>query len=830
MAALAVVVSYLEQIPWLELQSLIVFAAGFLLGARYGALVGALAMGTYSAVNPYGFAHPLVFASQILGRAAVGVAGGIVGGIGLPRAALVRAAVLAGWAVLVSLWYDLVTNLAGGLVYGQMLPTLVLGVPFALGHVASNVVLFVGVGGPLLTALEPRRRLLVGGSAVLAAALLLSCFAPAAAQGAGTADSTTRDTTSVRSSAAIPDTMAMRDTTAADTSAAEPPEARGRVALAEGTALGLDRQAWLGRAPVGAGDAAQFVGAAPRFYDDFAALEPLSFAGAPPWISSGILEGMPMLPRGAPWEEPARAPDGGRAGCDWTPLFGVPTPAAAGDFGSIGPDSPAETGARGTWRSVSMPVTSRGTFSSVWAGAGDFDYSSQGFRLGLSGQRRHAQGGLAWSAWTKKADFLGELGRRGAHGLELSARGRLGALTAWLDHGSTRASLSDRDESQFERRGGDRSRARIEWAPGEGRAPFAGVVVTRLEDRVDAEGPIVATLGQVARELSGAAWLGRMWHGWRVGATGGWARQRLRQDRDGVHYGPGDLDVGWGGGFAEGRVAGGRARAEFLFESAAGRSRWLPRASWESEGDAAIGFFVGASGVSVPALSQVDAAEAPSARLPVERPHGWTGEAGIHVLRGGDETRALRAPGAPGLAIPGRLEARLGVLAWTLDDVTFPSFGFLAREILEGPFSVADVQGVAAFGLASWTPARWAELGLSAYGAGRTVPVSTDIAAPDARALLWAGPRVRLFSGSLDIAFRGELDLVGPRAAADEVLPALVRPGARIVVGLGNAWVVLRGSDLDDGRHPLPGRRFDGERLLSPGRVLRVYGEWRFSD
>src|SRR5437773_2011005 len=72
LTALAVGICYLEQIPWFELQSVVVFAAGYLLGARTGAVVGGLAMGLYSLANPYGLAHPVVLASQVIGRAFVG--------------------------------------------------------------------------------------------------------------------------------------------------------------------------------------------------------------------------------------------------------------------------------------------------------------------------------------------------------------------------------------------------------------------------------------------------------------------------------------------------------------------------------------------------------------------------------------------------------------------------------------------------------------------------------------------------------------------------------------------------------------------------------------
>ena len=126
---LAASVGYLEPIPWFELQSLVVFAAGYFLGAARGAVVGALAMGVFSLANPYGPAPPLLFASQLAGRAGVGALGGVAASWGLPRGAVARGATLAAWSVPASLWYDALTNLATGILVGPILPTLLLGLP-----------------------------------------------------------------------------------------------------------------------------------------------------------------------------------------------------------------------------------------------------------------------------------------------------------------------------------------------------------------------------------------------------------------------------------------------------------------------------------------------------------------------------------------------------------------------------------------------------------------------------------------------------------------------------------------------------------------------------
>lgn len=142
---------YAETIPNFEVLTLVVFASGVLLGARDGALVGAITMLIFSLLNPYGAAHPLVTASQVAGEMVAGAAGGLVMRTGLVSAPPLPRAVLLGLlGFLLTAFYDLVTNLASGIVYGQMRATLLGGMAFALWHIATNVALFAIVGTPLV--------------------------------------------------------------------------------------------------------------------------------------------------------------------------------------------------------------------------------------------------------------------------------------------------------------------------------------------------------------------------------------------------------------------------------------------------------------------------------------------------------------------------------------------------------------------------------------------------------------------------------------------------------------------------------------------------------
>jgi uncharacterized membrane protein len=141
---------YAETIPNFEVLTLVVFCSGILLGARDGMLVGAVTMLIYSLLNPYGAVHPLVTSAQVAGESAAGLAGAWFAAAGLPsRPAPVRAVTLALAAALLTLLYDLVTNVATGILFGQVRVTLIGGIPFALWHTASNVVLFALLGTPL---------------------------------------------------------------------------------------------------------------------------------------------------------------------------------------------------------------------------------------------------------------------------------------------------------------------------------------------------------------------------------------------------------------------------------------------------------------------------------------------------------------------------------------------------------------------------------------------------------------------------------------------------------------------------------------------------------
>jgi hypothetical protein len=138
--------------------TLVVFCGGVLLGIRDGILTGVVTMLVYSLLNPYGAAPPLITIAQVVGEAAAGAAGGALAAAGLlALQPAPRAAALAASAVLLTLFFDVVTNLATGLLLGQVRVALIGGIPFSLWHIGWNVALFVGVGTPLVGALSRYR-------------------------------------------------------------------------------------------------------------------------------------------------------------------------------------------------------------------------------------------------------------------------------------------------------------------------------------------------------------------------------------------------------------------------------------------------------------------------------------------------------------------------------------------------------------------------------------------------------------------------------------------------------------------------------------------------
>jgi hypothetical protein len=110
----------------------------------------------YSTLNPYGVAPPLVTAAQVAGMAIVGAAGGLRRAWEV-RPLVVRGVLLGATGAMLTLVFDLLTNVATGLVFGQMKVWILGGIPFSLVHIGWNAALFASLG-PAIVAVLARYR------------------------------------------------------------------------------------------------------------------------------------------------------------------------------------------------------------------------------------------------------------------------------------------------------------------------------------------------------------------------------------------------------------------------------------------------------------------------------------------------------------------------------------------------------------------------------------------------------------------------------------------------------------------------------------------------
>jgi hypothetical protein len=142
------------QIPNVEFFTFVVFASGYLFGILQGGVVGGLSILIYTTFNPYGFPPFPIALAQVISMISIGVIGGLILKTGVVILVKLTTFILMGFlGVILTLFYDLLTNLAVAYVAGQFIPVMLAAIPFSLVHIGSNAVIFV-VFTPILPKLD----------------------------------------------------------------------------------------------------------------------------------------------------------------------------------------------------------------------------------------------------------------------------------------------------------------------------------------------------------------------------------------------------------------------------------------------------------------------------------------------------------------------------------------------------------------------------------------------------------------------------------------------------------------------------------------------------
>lgn len=147
MTAIAVAGGYLLiAVPNVELVTVTVALAGWMLGARSGALVGIFAATIFGALNVFGLPYPPVWIAQMIGQGLTGFLFGRLRGVTRDAPPATRIWLSAALGALLTFVYDALTNIAfpiaTGVGPGQWWAYLVAGIPFALTHIVSNAFIF----------------------------------------------------------------------------------------------------------------------------------------------------------------------------------------------------------------------------------------------------------------------------------------------------------------------------------------------------------------------------------------------------------------------------------------------------------------------------------------------------------------------------------------------------------------------------------------------------------------------------------------------------------------------------------------------------------------
>lgn len=155
--ALGVSLGYLlATIPNIELITTSVFISGFLTGPLPGSIIGAMTMGLYSLLNPYGMAPPPLFLAQVLCYTFIGFSAGLIAK--KIKTINWKTALLFGFmGLFYTVLYAAITTMAYVLTAGNenvlIWGSLVQGLGFYVAHMISNTLFFVSILPVVLTRL-----------------------------------------------------------------------------------------------------------------------------------------------------------------------------------------------------------------------------------------------------------------------------------------------------------------------------------------------------------------------------------------------------------------------------------------------------------------------------------------------------------------------------------------------------------------------------------------------------------------------------------------------------------------------------------------------------
>ena len=807
-AGLAWGAGYVESIPNFELQTVVLFAGGWALGPPGGAAAGAIGAFLFSAFNPYGsgLMYPLLLISQMLGMALAGALGGVVGRIGIARP-VPRWIAVVGSGIVVTFLYDLLTNVASGLAFGQLRATLIAGAGFSLFHIATNLALFASVGMLLVGALERTRRSLApprAGTAVPLALVLAAALAALAAPGGGAGDARAQGALPTPAEAAAADSAHADSVAYRDASRAAPAPAwgDGPAGLLRKDAGSLSRALTLEGAFV------------ERFADDRGSAEPsgrFGLAGANRVLVDWL--GMPLTGVGAVGGEYPRVPWATVSSFDAPSLPVSATEAYRGELGQV---------TLGAWPAV--PGHPR---VEAWANFGSPRPVQSGFNA--SGSASHVDGVLAVES--SRLDPLEPLGLEGDHSIAGRLAGRGGPWSGNLAYRVSQQSIEDAS-GRYERRRGEAGRGEARRDLG---ALAASLAFERTAETFEDTGDLVGLTTERGR--------------------GGRATLRVESDADSGRapshptfaaftYGKETLE-------GEGNVAFDR-RSETLWWAAAGRAF-------------AFGGVTAQAAIGVGAYGDGPTDIAPSLRVAGTFAAGsawWAGVArGLSAapnLRAADPlgdpltgealvTRSSTwlsgfgvAHDSPGLeswrgpSPRGALHSRAAVYAGRTSPGADPARWLFAGEAAENaPYGFGEPTGFVALALASrWSPWAGFTLGAGGHALGRSVDAALRPSDPEARAWLSLEERHTFGRGAPDVRFGMTGEWIGPRTgtpAGD--LPAALRLGlqAGVIVDefeLRASWANVAGSN-----RLLPVVDSVTSAPLPAGRdLLRIELRWTFWD